>query len=317
MGPKSAVYMIAGTRSTSSRYLASPAWTAATPRSWNRLNVQTIAATDRIGRDMSNRPIPDPADVIFREVIGALFARDGDAALAAIELADLDALQYVGDGLLMALSQGNPGVETRVAEHVAALRNRDLDGDEDLALELEAALGLAQAPALRDLPVDLDELSLALEGDPLLTGGRLDLRTGEVHQFGPLYERDHDDEFGEPDDEDDGLRGGLDDGQEDRRWLNFDSLGSRAGFRDMEEFLETVTDERLTARLGRALGGRGAFRRFKDELADAPGELARFFRFTDDRRRGRARQWLAESGLRPSVPAAPASFVDPDSDRHS
>ena len=86
----------------------------------------------------------------------------------------------------------------------------------------------------------------------------------------------------------------------------------RRGFRDMAEFLETVTDERLATRLDRALGGRGAFRRFKDELADAPDELARFHRFTDDRCRGRARQWLAESGLRPTVPAEPASPGRPD-----
>ena len=162
---------------------------------------------------------------------------------------------------------------------------------------LLAMLGLAQAPALRDLPIDLDDLSLALEGDPLLTGGRLDLRTGDVQQIGPLYESDFFDEIGEPDD------GEV--GEADDRWLRFDSLGSRPGFRDMAEFLETVADEHLATRLDRALGGRGAFRRFKDELADVPDELARFRRFTDDRRRGRARQWLAGSGLRPTVPAEP------------
>ena len=75
----------------------------------------------------------------------------------------------------------------------------------------------------------------------------------------------------------------------------------------MAEFLETVADERLASRLDRALGGRGAFRRFKDELAEAPGELARFHRFADDRRRGRARHWLALSGLRPAVPVEAAS----------
>ena len=60
-------------------------------------------------------------------------------------------------------------------------------------------LRIAEAPALRDLPIDLDELSLALEGDPLLTGGRIDLRTGDVHQIGPLYESDCLDELGELD----------------------------------------------------------------------------------------------------------------------
>jgi hypothetical protein len=53
--------------------------------------------------------------------------------------------------------------------------------------------------------------------------------------------------------------------------------------------------------------GRGAFPRFKDELADAPDELARFVRVADDPRRGRARGWLAESRLRVTVPAAPVA----------
>lgn len=257
---------------------------------------------------MSNRPIPDPVEMTFRDLRGALYAGDGGAAMAAIERrSDLDALQYVGDGLRLALAQGFTGAELRAGEHIAALRSRDLDGDEDLAIDLEAMLGLAHAPALRDLPTDLDDLTLALEGDPLHTGGRLDLRTGDVQQIGPLYESDFIDESGEPDDEDTDWADDAEVGEADERWLRFDSLGSRPGFRDMEAFLETVADARLATRLDRALGGRGAFRRFKDELAGVPNELARFHRFTDDRRRGRARQWLAESGLRPTAPAEPAS----------
>ena len=262
---------------------------------------------------MSNRPIPDPVEATFRDLRGAVYTADGRAAMTAIERRpDLDTLQYAGDGLLLALVQGVTGTARRAAPHIAVLRNRDLDGDEDLAIELEAMLGLTQVPALRDLPIDLDDLSLALEGDPLLTGGRLNLRTGDVQQIGPLYESDFFDEIGETAD---GEADWADDGEvgdDGNRWLRFDSLGSGPGFRDMAEFLETVADERLATRLDRALGGRGAFRRFKDELADVPEELARFHRFTDDRRRGRARQWLAGSGLRPTVPAEPASPGRPD-----
>lgn len=262
---------------------------------------------------MSNRPIPDRGETAFRDLRGALYTGDGRAAMAVIERQpNLDTLQYVGDGLLLALAQRVAGGVRRAGEHIAALRNRDLDGDEDLAIELEAMLGLEQAPALRDLPIDLDELALALEGDPLLTGGRLDLRTGDVQQIGPLYESDFFDQIGEPDDDEADWADDAEAIEADDRWLRFDSLGSRPGFRDMVEFLETVADERLATRLDRALGGRGAFRRFKDELADVPDELARFHRFTDDRRRGRARQWLAGSGLRPTVPTAPASPGRPD-----
>lgn len=151
---------------------------------------------------MSNRPIPDPVEATSRDLRGALYTGDGRTALAAIERRpDLATLQYVGDGLLLALAQEVPGAAQQAGTNITALRNRDLDGDEDLAIELEAALGLVQAPALRDLPIDLDDLSLALEGDPLLTGGRLDLRTGEVHQVGPLYESDFFDQIGEPDED--------------------------------------------------------------------------------------------------------------------
>jgi len=75
--------------------------------------------------------------------------------------------------------------------HIAELRNRDLDGDEDLVIELEARLGLVQAPALRDLRIDIDDLSLAMAGDPLQTSGRLGLRSGEVHGVGPLSVHAH------------------------------------------------------------------------------------------------------------------------------
>lgn len=223
---------------------------------------------------MSKQPALYPAEAPFRDLRGAICRGDGRAALGAIERAlDLDALQYVGDGLLMALAQGIPDVTTRAEECVAALRRRDLDGDEDLTLELEAALGLVQPRALRDIPVDLDELSLALEGDPLLTGGRLDLRTGDVHQIGPLYEGDFDDEFGKPDDEQDGWLGDLDDGQEERRWLNFDSLGSRAGFCDMEEFLGTVMPEAILRDLGPS-GLLAGGRLLEDLLAPAYSVIA-------------------------------------------
>jgi hypothetical protein len=97
----------------------------------------------------------------------------------------------------------------------------------------------------------------AIEGQPDL----------DVLQFGPLYESDFFDQIGEPDDEV-GEAEDLEDDHPDGRWLRFDSLGSRPGFRDMAEFLETVADEHLADRLDRALGGRGPFRRFKDELAD-------------------------------------------------
>ncbi len=73
---------------------------------------------------------------------------------------------------------------------------------------------------------------------------------------------------------------------------------SREGYRDMESFIASVDDPDRAERLARAIAGRGAFRRFKDELARWPGELERWYALSEDRQRGRARAWLAAAGYR-------------------
>ena len=257
---------------------------------------------------MTTRPADDPIEAAYRALSAALYAHDGPAAIAAFETLDVstqrDLCQHAGEAILLGLAQGVSGATGAAGLVINALRQRDADGDDDLAVEIEAVLGLAAAPDLRALPIDLDDLTSALEGDPNLTGGRIDLRTGDVHLVSPLFGGDDDI------DPDEGsteavIGDGDATGEAEERWLRFDSLGSRAGFDDMRDFLATVPDERLAGRLERALGGRGPFRRFKDALADSPAELARFHRFTDDRRLGRARAWLAENALRPDVPASP------------
>jgi hypothetical protein len=79
---------------------------------------------------------------------------------------------------------------------------------------------------------------------------------------------------------------------------------------DLEEvsaLLESGTGERSDPgradQLLIAIDGRGAFRRFKDTIARWPDELERWYRFSDERCRGRAREWLAASGYR----AAPST----------
>jgi hypothetical protein len=63
---------------------------------------------------------------------------------------------------------------------VQRLETRNLPGDEELAQDLLAAVR-RESPPGRPLPVDLEELSGLLEGDPASNeGGFLDLRTGEV-----------------------------------------------------------------------------------------------------------------------------------------
>ena len=212
------------------------------------------------------------------ELRGAVYRRDGGAVLAALEGRDLDdVLQLAGDGLLAAVGQRVDGAEAVARSCAERLRRRGLDGDAELADALAGG-----GADLRPLALDLDELSAILEGDPLRGGGRVDMRTGEVW---------HHSAYDDPVDVDEAE---LDDPE---RWLWAEAQLARR-LVGMSEFTETVADAALADRLQRALHGRGAFRHFRDALDEQPDELTRFHRFSDERRRGRARRWLAEHGLR-------------------
>ena len=83
----------------------------------------------------------------------------------------------------------------------------------------------------------------------------------------------------------------------------------------MADFAETITDERAGRRLARAIQGKGAFRRFKDELHDEyPDLLPTWYAFRDVRARRRAVEWLAENSLIDDDDASHylASHPDPD-----
>jgi hypothetical protein len=75
-------------------------------------------------------------------------------------------------------------------------------------------------------------------------------------------------------------------------------LPSWVWYQDMADFAEAVTDERAGRRLVRAIQGKGAFRRFKDELHEEyPGLLPTWYAFRDARARRRAVQCLADNSL--------------------
>jgi len=66
----------------------------------------------------------------------------------------------------------------------------------------------------------------------------------------------------------------------------------------MADFAEAITDERAGRRLARAISGKGAFRRFRDELHEEyPDLLSAWYAFRDIRARRRAVQWLADNSL--------------------
>jgi len=99
--------------------------------------------------------------------------------------------------------------------------------------------------------------------------------------------------------EDDDLPAPREDIEEDEtgRYLLVEPEDSRDGYRDMQTFIASVADSQLRELLEVAISGKGAFRRFKDVLARAPGERERWFAFSGERQRERARVWLASEGI--------------------
>jgi Uncharacterised protein family (UPF0158) len=219
---------------------------------------------------------------------GAVYRGDGPAVVDLLRGAGADdeSLQLAGDGVIAAVMQRVDGATELARELAVALRQRGWDGDDELAEQLEAQLGSGPPAMLRALPVDLEELAGILEGDPLSVGGRIDIRTGEVWAQAAI---EYALETGEEDE---------DTADDPERWLPVYGEGSREGYRDMERFIASVEDPGRAERLAVAIRGRGAFRRFKDELARWPGELERWHGFSEERQRGRARSWLAAAGYR-------------------
>ncbi|NEA48491.1 hypothetical protein G3I35_20030 [Streptomyces sp. SID10815] len=224
---------------------------------------------------------------------GVLHAQDGVALLAALRRGPVrEVLQLAGDGVAGAAAQNLPGAAEMAALFLAALQERGFRGDEELADRLHAATGDAAILLLRPLAVDLEMLAMLLEGDPAESGGRIDLSTGEcwpafTDELGPGPEAQEDDD--------------------PERWLYVPAPASRAGYQDMELFIEEVEDAALADRLRLAIGGRDAFRRFKGVLAGDERCWSRYHRFRDERQHGRARAWLAEEGYCPCI----NFFVEP------
>ncbi|MFT4217071.1 MAG: UPF0158 family protein [Micropruina sp.] len=222
---------------------------------------------------------------VRRELRIAVYERDvpGLLRLLAGDAWPPDALQLVGDGLIDALSSGVPEAEEPARRCVAELRERRWDGDDVLAEALEAGLGAEPIHTLRPVPVDLEIVAEALEGGFGDSGGAIDLATGE-------FRPDFDSGYGDYDDDDD---------LEEREWLTIWPHGSHDGYRDMLVFIDDLDDPMIADLLSVAVQGRGAFRRFKDTLGRWPDRLASWFAFSDDRQRGRAREWLADEGYTP------------------
>jgi hypothetical protein len=75
-------------------------------------------------------------------------------------------------------------------------------------------------------------------------------------------------------------------------------LPSYVWYQDMADFAEAVSDERAGRRLARALQGKGAFRRFRNELHEEhPELLPAWHAFHAARAARRAVEWLIDEEL--------------------
>jgi hypothetical protein len=81
------------------------------------------------------------------------------------------------------------------------------------------------------------------------------------------------------------------------RYVRVPGAEASDDYRAMANFIETVADHRLQARLWRAIEGRGAFRRFRDVLADAPTERERWHAWLAAEHRRRVLDWLADEEI--------------------
>ena len=108
-------------------------------------------------------------------------ASSGDVAgiVAALEGHDVsEVLQRAGSAVQVALRVDPERVLSLAISLVQRLQTRNLPGDDELAQDLLAAVQ-GEPPPGQLLPVDLEQLSELIEGDPASNeGGFLDLQTG-------------------------------------------------------------------------------------------------------------------------------------------
>jgi uncharacterized protein UPF0158 len=144
----------------------------------------------------------------------------------------------------------------------------------------------------RRVPVDWDDLEIALTFQSDEARNFLDLRTGKVELAANDFI---------------GADAGLSEEEVETGFAEgylilVEPLSSQTEYRWMADFVETVTNRRLREMLDLALDGRGSFRRFKVVLSDHPVERERWFAFRQQRLDQEMKEWLAENDIEPTTP---------------
>ena len=155
---------------------------------------------------------------------------------------------------------------------------------------------------VRDVPIDWEALEDAFENNAPEVHSYLHLVTGEVLR----------------------VVDGVADPQmhvriaSDGNYLRVDPVSSREQYRWMERFIPLVEDDDLRGKLGQAIDGKGAFRRFKDVLMSYAEDREKWFTFRSERLRTFMEAWLTAHAInatpRPTWnEGAPESEVAPES----
>ena len=142
------------------------------------------------------------------------------------------------------------------------------------------------------VPIDWDDLEIALTMHSDEQTSYLDLRTGKVElRANEVIGSD----VGLSEEE-------VETGFTEGYLIRVEPLSSQIEYRWMAAFAETVADRRLREMLDLALDGRGAFRRFKAVLSDYPIERESWFAYHQECLDQEMKDWLLENDIEPTIP---------------
>jgi nicotinamidase-related amidase len=146
-----------------------------------------------------------------------------------------------------------------------------------------------------ELELDWEALAVAFENQLPRSHSFLDLTSGKVVTLTGS------DEIPDPPDQAD-------------HFLYLKPRPSREGYRTMQNFIHTLDDPVLIEKLSATLVGKGAFRRFKDQLLGYPHVRQEWFAFKDAEVYAYASAWLEKEGVRATneIPVTARCESSPD-----
>ena len=177
----------------------------------------------------------------------------------------------------------------------------------------------------RKIKIDIDKVITAMDSSYFELNYYLNTETGSVvmvsyetrRQLVEIYEEAGGTANGQEEDEDiESLLKNLDipDWQKDAlraandvennfgdRYISIPGADSNQGYEDMQEFADSLTDQRVRDRLLDALERQHPFRRFKDVLYNFTDIQQQWYQFKDHLQKARAIEWLKDEGLEMSV----------------